>query len=230
MTRAERLRPNGRRRLGIALVGALVGAMAWPQPGRAAEDPRIEFLEAVKHDDAGTVGRLLAAGVSPNLREKTAGPAIVMAAKEKSYAALSVLAGARGLEIDATDDHDQTALMIAAIQGNFAAVERLILQGASVNRRGWTPLHYAAVGGNLDVIRILLRHGARVDAPSPNRTTPVMMAARHKNYTAMELLADAGADLTARNDAGFGVLDYLERYQEAGQIAAIKARIARRGH
>ena len=46
-------------------------------------------------------------------------------------------------------------------------LEMLIKKGASVNavdKMGWTPIHEAARAGRLDVIKLLLRNGARLDA------------------------------------------------------------------
>jgi hypothetical protein len=44
----------------------------------------------------------------------------------------------------------------------------------------------------------------------------------------MELLADLGADLSARNDRGMGVIEYLRAHGENERIEAIRERIARR--
>src|SRR5690606_40252631 len=89
---------DGRR---LALRGLVVAVLASPFTARLAgigtahaEDPRIALLEAVRLDDVDTVKRLLAASVSPNLREKAHGPAIVMAAKLDSFASLAELARA----------------------------------------------------------------------------------------------------------------------------------------
>lgn len=194
-----------------------------------AEDPRIALLEAVRLDDADTVKRLLAQSVSPNLREKTHGPAIVMAAKLGSFRALAELARAPGIDLEASDSSGQTALMMAAIKGHAPSVKQLLERGARVDSpEGWTALHYAASGGHVEVARMLILHGANLDARSANGTTPVMLAARNKQFSAMELLADMGADLASRNDGGRGVIEYLESHGETERIAAIRELIARR--
>ena len=194
-----------------------------------AEDPRVELLEAVRLDDAVTVKRLLAAAVSPNLREKTHGPAIVMAAKLDSFASLAELARAPEVELDATDSSGQTALMLAAIKGHAPSVSLLLERGARVDsRQGWTALHYAAAGGHTEVARILILHGANLDARSDNGTTPAMLAARQKQFSTLELLADTGADLAAVNERGMNVIRYLEAHGEKERAADIRERIARR--
>lgn len=204
---------------GVALLGAGLAR---------AEDPRIALLEAVKLDDADTVRRLLSQGVSPDIREKTHGPAIVMAAKLQSFRALAALAEAPGVDLEATDQSGQTALMMAAIVGHQPSVKLLLDRKAKVDSPGWTALHYAASRGHTEVARMLILRGANLDARSANGTTPVMLAARNGNFSTMELLADMGADLAARNEGGRGVIEYLESKDEQERIAEIRERIARR--
>jgi ankyrin repeat protein len=49
--------------------------------------------------------------------------------------------------------------------------EQLIARDADVDNPGWAPLHYAASGGHLDVVRLLLKEHAYIDADSPNGST-----------------------------------------------------------
>ncbi|MES2623646.1 MAG: ankyrin repeat domain-containing protein [Pseudomonadota bacterium] len=68
--------------------------------------------------------------------------------------------------------------------------------------RGTTPLIVAASGGDLDMIRLLLEHGARADLLQADRQGPVsaLMTARGPEDTideALRLLVSAGADVNA---------------------------------
>jgi ankyrin repeat protein len=65
------------------------------------------------------------------------------------------------------------------------------------------PLHMAASLGDLDSIKALLRHGARVDDRNEGGETALVMAAQRENGPAMiqELVA-AGADINALNNLG----------------------------
>ena len=68
---------------------------------------------------------------------------------------------------------------------------------------GWTPLHYAARQGHLDIARSLLDAGADVNHPADgDRSTPLLVATINGHFDlAMELLA-AGADPKLASAAG----------------------------
>ena len=69
-------------------------------------------------------------------------------------------------------------------------------------------MHYAATGGHVELIRLLLEESAYIDAESPNGTTPLMMAARYGSAKATQLLIDEGADLQIKNQLGLTALDF----------------------
>jgi ankyrin repeat protein len=87
----------------------------------------------------------------------------------------------------------------------------LISKQADVNQPGWTPLHYAATGGHIELIQMLLEESAYIDAESPNGTTPLMMAARYGSAKATQLLIDEGADLQIKNQLGLTALDFAKQ-------------------
>jgi uncharacterized protein len=180
----------------------------------AAPDAYREFFEAIKKNEARDVRTWLVRGINPNASDPQLGPALVAAAKTRSYEALKVLLESPETKVNATNKLGETALMLAAMHGELDAVKRLVAKGAEVNKTDWTPLHYAATGGNLEITQFLIEQNAYIDAQSPNKTTPLMMAARHRNATVARYLVEEGADPTQRNDAGFTAADYFQRYGE----------------
>jgi ankyrin repeat protein len=80
--------------------------------------------------------------------------------------------------------------------------------GADVNpkeKRGSTPLHFAAENGHLDVCRILLKCNADVDSQKDDGSTPLHQASRRgeEGSTAIvRLLLEYSADVRVRDDDG----------------------------
>ncbi len=181
-------------------------------PARAGSvNPGDGFWDQLKGDDLGAVRFELGRGVDPNVIHPEWGPAIVHAARSKAFEVTRQLARMRTIQIDAAGQGGETALMLTALHGDLSTLKLLIERGAQVNRAGWTPLHYAATGGQLGIIRQLVEQHAFIDAESPNGTTPLMMAARMKQPEAVRLLIELGADPTMRNQSGLDAPAYLER-------------------
>jgi ankyrin repeat protein len=92
-------------------------------------------------------------------------------------------------------------------------------------------LHYAATGGQVALIQLLLEHHAYIDAESPNGTTPLMMAAQYGTLAAVKALLQAGADPTLKNQLGLTAEDFAIQAgrQDVGtQIGlAIRAKLPR---
>lgn len=68
-------------------------------------------------------------------------------------------------DIDELNASGMNALQQCALDGNFEGLKLLLVLGADCNKKGrggWTPLHYAASEGYIEIVRYLLRHGANV--------------------------------------------------------------------
>ncbi len=167
-----------------------------------------DFFRAVRLDDARTVTQLLERGFDPNAVDEKGVPALALALRESSPKVAAALLAAPQIKVDATTPADETPVMMAALRGQPQWTQRLLDRGAQVNRPGWTPLHYAACGPEPEVVALLLARGAAVEALSPNRTTPLMMASRYGPEKAVDMLLARGASLKARNDAGLNAADF----------------------
>jgi hypothetical protein len=67
---------------------------------------------------------------------------------------------------------------------------------------GLTPLHWAALGGQLPVTELLLGYGADINAKDTNGSTPLHCAAVNGHRTVAELLLYHGADPTIKDVSG----------------------------
>lgn len=168
----------------------------------------VALQRALNVDDDRTVRRWLDGGGDPNRADERGQPALVLAMRDESFKVAAVLLAHPATRVDATNAAGETALMLAALKGQLDWVQRLVAKGAAINREGWTPLHYAVSGGGTDVVRWLLEQGAVIDAPAPNRSTPLMMAARYGASESVELLLARGADTRPRNDRGLTAADF----------------------
>ena len=171
-------------------------------------DDAADVFSAIRIDDAGTLKSLFRRGVDPNVRDAKGVPALLWAVQTDSPKAAAVIAEQPALEIEATTAAGETALMLAALKSDIALCRRLLERGAVVNRAGWTPLHYAASGGHAGIVNLLLERGAQVDAESPNKTTPLMMAARYGTEESVDRLLASGADTTRTNELGLRAVDF----------------------
>lgn len=194
-----------RRRLVLALaLCALAPGMALGKPDYVAD-----FLLAVQRDDVPTVEALTHDKVSPNIHEPLRGETgLMLAIRENAMRVFEVLLKLPDIDVEAKANNGDNAMMIAAWLGNLDAVSKLIDAGAEVNRPGWTALHYACANNHREIVELLLENSAYIDAEAPNRTTPLMMAARSGHGKLAQYLIRQGADYTLKNEHGMDAEDF----------------------
>lgn len=167
-----------------------------------------DFFRAIELDDARTLTRLLQRGFDPNTPDPQGQVGLFLALRGGSEQAVQLLLVHPELKVDAPNTTDETPLMMAALRGALEPARRLLERGARVDRAGWTPLHYAASGPSVAMVKLLLDRGAPIDARSPNGTTPLMMASRYGAEEAAVLLLERGADATLRNQLDLGAGEF----------------------
>lgn len=130
---------------------------------------------------------------------------------------------AAGARADATHylAHDNTALMVAAMEHHVGVVAALLERGADANARndaGESALAYAARANDAPMARMLLDHGADVDARDDKGNTALMYAAEKdggEGRAMCGLLLSRGANPNASNNFDATALMYAAR---SGQI------------
>ena len=115
-----------------------------------------------------------------------------MRASASDYpAVVRVLLHARAV-VDAADAGEMTALMKACRSGaSRDVVKQLLDAGADVNSvdvNNDTPLHFAARGGYVELVQLLIERGARIGAENKNRHNSAHEAFLNKQFAVEKLL------------------------------------------
>lgn len=123
-----------------------------------------------------------------------------------------------------------TLLIIAVEKGHLDCVKLLLKYGADVEGRGefklisyirgpffvetyeGTPMCFAAVSGNVEILRCLLENGADIKAVTADGKvciTPLIIAAHSEQFGAVTFLTNQGADVNFQDKYGYTALHYI---------------------
>ena len=181
-----------------------------------------DFFTAVRKDDAAAIQSLLKRGFDPNTLDPQGLTGLLLAVREGMQNAAKALINWPKTDVEIRNAQDESPLMMAVFKGHHDLARLLVEKGGDVNKTGWTPLHYAATKGDLAMIELLLDNHAYIDAESPNKTTPLMMAAMYGSTSAVKALLEAGADPNLKNEQGLGAIDFAHKVnrKDAADIIA----------
>ena len=126
-------------------------------------------------------------------------------------------------QVNAIADDGFHPLELACFFGHYEIAELLLEYGASVDEPSHNPmevmpLHSAVASQSLEIVRLLLEHGAPVNARQSEDFTPLHAAAQNGDLEIMHLLLAYGADPDARDVEGKTPLWFAEA--EGHQAAA----------
>lgn len=162
---------------------------------------------AIQRDDTGTIKVLLAHNANPDVRDTYSMTALHLAARDGKAAIAELLIHARA---DVSARQDRFFLPCGSGEESTPSLN--------------TPLHFAAACGNPETIKVLVGAGAKVEAHNRYGNTPLMSAVDPPLYTGikkelqlknLDALLSAGADINARNDSGWTILDIARAANES---------------
>jgi len=189
---------------------------------------------------ADVVRQLLAKDADVNVADTSGVTPLIAAANADNREVADILL-ARGADVHARAKTGQpsTALMAAAINGNVALVRTLLSRKTDVTivsadrtanvkngpvRYGTiTALHAAVTGGSLDVIELLLKAGASVDAMDARGMTPLMwaIATDRSNPRIVRLLLAHHADARLHSPSGESAIDWARTFNSPAVMSAL---------
>ncbi len=190
--------------------------------------PIDDYFGAARTDNESAVVNLAFRGLDLNTRDAAGDSALLVALRQDSLKVADFLLKQNAVDVEARNKAGESPLMMAALKGQLPQARRLIERRAEVNKPGWTPLHYAASNpseASADMVRLLLAHFAYIDADSPNKTTPLMMAARYGTDAIVKLLLEEGADPLLRNEQGQSAIDFARAASRPAAVELISAQV-----
>lgn len=104
-------------------------------------------------------------------------------------------------------------ICLAAARGDLQHVKRLLERGVNINIM-WedkTPLHYATLGGHIDIVTYLVEMGADINARDKDARTPLHFASLHGHLNVVQYLTERGADINAKDCLGRTPLHWAAR-------------------
>ena len=96
--------------------------------------------------------------------------------------------------------------------------------------RGDQPIHHAARNGDTEIVRLLITHGADVNAQNTRAHTVLYCAGGHAHLETLQLLLNEGADCQVRfTKDGKTLQEWLAQYPDDSRFAPIAEFVRRTG-
>lgn len=107
---------------------------------------------------------------------------------------------AERIDLSVVSSQELTPLMQAVVNRDKRGVKLLLRTGINYKERhGWTPIHLAALHGHLEILIVLIKAGADVNASSNIGLTPLMNAAiDFNNNVILDKLIEKNANIHAQ--------------------------------
>ncbi|PSN36090.1 hypothetical protein C0J52_20529 [Blattella germanica] len=131
-----------------------------------------------------------------------------------------------GVSVNATGDFSITPLILAISECRYETSEFLIRNKADVNLFSYstehiTPLHMAAMLGDIRSIKLLIENKASVDLRSIKGDTPLILAVKNGHFDAAKELVHAGADINVTDFSGRAMFQYVKNESFVDQLREI---------
>jgi ankyrin repeat protein len=146
---------------------------------------------------------LISNGANVNLKDNEGKTALLWASSNSlPNAKILVANGARVNEAanDGMTPFLEASLGVSSGKVTIEMLDLLRKNGANINAAiqrksamGWTALHYAAINGDVELVKYLIKYGANVNKATGDGSTPLYLAQLGKHEEIIKLLKNAGA-------------------------------------
>lgn len=179
------------------------------------EEKDAALFDAIRADETAVVASLLEAGADVNKPEKLSRfTPIIIATLRDNPDTFSLLLEA-GADASIIDSGENTLLHHAATN-NSVKVAKILLETNDFDleherkQYGFTPLLVAAFAGSLDMVELLVAHGANIEAQDDWNDTPLNVAAWNGKFEVVQKLVELGANPDVTNTQGNTALDHTQ--------------------
>jgi ankyrin repeat protein len=192
---------------------------------RTDDDERTALHFAAAYGHVGICSALLEAGANVNAADED-GETPLHNASQRNRGEVVVFLLDRGAEIEARNAYGRTPLLLVARESGNLEMARLLLdRGADVNVRdrfAASPLELAAWRGFSGLVNLFLDEGAELPVPDSREARGLAMFGAEKGLERLfGLCADAGVDLSMRNDNNGSLLHSASQGGAAGVVARL---------
>jgi ankyrin repeat protein len=182
---------------------------------RAAREGDVDMVAGMLDEDPGLLSSVWT------------GDTLLLTAVQHAPVNLARLLLERGAEINQANEYGVTALHYAVFRRHVAMVSTLITRGADPFRKayqGQTALMCASLGGDMAVVRLLLRSmgGAQLNERTEGGRTAVWHACRGGHADVVRALLLAGADHTIADNTNRTPLQAAEQWENHECVGVIQ--------
>jgi ankyrin repeat protein len=203
------------------------------QSGLSTETP-IEYgehkitplIKAAWDGDEPIIAALLAAGAKVNAKATDTGETALLNAVSRKHVEIVKVLLKAGADVSAKNRFDFNALTSAVAAGDEELAALLLDAGANAETETstLTPLMFAASSGNVDMIRFLVKRGAKVNhGAKEGKQTALLSAIYGAHVDAVQALVDLKADVNAKMTDGDTPLKAAMKGDQDDVVKILKA-------
>ncbi|ANB59930.1 ankyrin repeat domain-containing protein [Anoxybacteroides amylolyticum] len=182
-----------------------------------------QFIQAIQKGDLSAVRDYIKTEKEINFQTKNGTPLdIAMKTKHKKIVVELLRAGAKSAYMPLPPLSFTIASVLPQSEETNEELVKQMINKQTVKERdkdGNTPLHYAIDSGDIELVRLLVQHGADVNATNEAGTTPLMKAAQFGQTEIVKFLYAHGADINRTDDQGETA---LSKAVEGNQVATVQ--------